>query len=452
VSRVLLVSTNTQQTPYAVYPLGMATAAGTLMGAGHQVRQFDWLAAQQDPGSLENALQGFDPEVVAVSIRNIDHVDSTAAFADTWELKEAKQVVALIRRKTRVPVIIGGPAVSVMPAAILDYVGADMAVPGEAESSIVQIVQARDKGDSSLPRLWPGSTAWIDGDQQSAPVYEPSLVSFYWNASGIIGLQTKRGCPYHCCYCTYPDIEGRRFRARPVEAVLGDLERLKRDFQVDTVYFADSVFNDPNGHYLELVQALASRQLGIKWAAFFSPLGLTPEIVTLCKEAGLYAVELGTDAASDTTLREMGKPFLWSDVQHANQLFDRARIACAHFIIFGGPGETAATLREGIANVAALDHCVVFGFSGIRIYPNTPLYQRVLAEGLLNETDSLFEPVYYTAPGLDQADMNRALSAAWAPRPDRIFPPQDGQRAALSLRALGWKGLLWEQLIRFSSD
>ncbi|MCP4450379.1 MAG: radical SAM protein [Planctomycetes bacterium] len=449
-SRILLISTNTQMTPYAVYPLGMATAAGALEAAGHQVRQFDWLAMQQDLRRLRNALQEFAPEVVAVSIRNIDHVDSTATFEDTWELEEARKVVTEIRRLTTVPVLIGGPAVSVMPALILDYVGGDMALPGEAESSIVQVIQALGKSESSMPRIWTGASAWINGDQQSAPVYEPSLVSYYWNASGIMGLQTKRGCPYHCCYCTYPEIEGRHFRMRSVEAVLNDLERLKRDFQVDTVYFADSVFNDPNGYYLELVEALASRQLGIRWAAFFSPLGLTPQIVTLCKKAGLYAVELGTDAASDTTLQQMGKPFLWSDVQRANQLFGQARVACAHFVIFGGPGETKDTVDEGIANIATLDHCVVFGFSGIRIYPKTPLHEKVLAEGLLRDTDSLFKPVYYFARGLDEVSMNQALNDAWTHRADRIFPPHEGQRSALSLRASGWKGLLWENLIDLS--
>jgi len=388
---------------------------------------------------------------VAVSIRNIDHVDSLAEFGDTWELKEAAAVVGLVRRLTSAPVVIGGPAVSVMPRQVRDYVGAHVAAAGEGEHSIVEVVGAVAEG-RSVPELWPPSSKMLCGDRQSSPSFEPSLVSFYWNASGVIGLQSKRGCPYHCCYCTYPKIEGVRLRPRPVEAVVADLGRLKREFQVDTVFFVDSVFNDPDGHYLELAEALAARQIGVKWAAYFSPKGLTSEAVRLCRRAGLYAVEMGTDAASDAALRGMGKPFRWAEVERANQMLVQAKVACSHFIIFGGPDETRETFGQGLKNIAALENCVVFGFSGIRVYPGAPLHKRAVAEGVLKETDSLFEPVYYVSPGLDKAWMDRQLTEAWADRRDRVFPPQEGQRVVATLRAFGWKGLIWERLINFRPD
>ena len=450
-SRVLLISTNTCRTPYAVFPLGMATVARALTEAGHRVRQFDWLVANSRPESLKQTLVTFGPDVVAVSIRNIDQVDSLAGFTDTWELKGAKDVIALVRGLTGVPVVVGGPAVSVVPQQVRDYVDADVAVIGEGEHCIVEVVEAIAQG-RSIPDLWPAVVQRLCGDRQSSPCFEPSLVSFYWNASGIIGLQSKRGCPYHCCYCTYPDLEGACFRPRPVEAVVADMERLKRDFQVDTVFFADSVFNDSRGHYLELAERLASRRLGVRWAAYFSPKGLTQDAVVLCKRAGLYAVELGTDAASDTTLQGMGKPFRWVDVERANRMLVQSQVACAHFVIFGGPDETPATVREGLDNIAGLEHCVVFGYSGIRIYPGTPLHKRALAERLLQETDSLFEPAYYVSSDVDKVWMDQQLTEAWIGRHDRVFPPQEGQRVAASLRAFGWKGLLWERLIRFPSD
>jgi radical SAM superfamily enzyme YgiQ (UPF0313 family) len=437
--------------PYAVYPLGMATVAGALMGAGHEVRQFDWLAAGREAGKLEQAIAAFEPEVVAVSIRNVDDVDSLAAFDDTWELKEAKNVVTLIRRGTEVPIIIGGPAVSLMPQPVREYVGADIAVAGEGEEHIVAAVEAVAKG-APLPGIWPAATRRLCGQRQGSPAFDPSLVAFYGDKGGLIGLQSKRGCPYRCCYCSYPDLEGMTFRPRPAEAVVADVERLKRDFQVDTVFFVDSVFNDPHGYYLELAEALARRSLGVKWAGYFSPRGFTDEAVALCRRAGLYAAELGTDATTDVTLEAMDKPFRWDDVRRANQMLAQAGVACAHFVIFGGPAETEATVREGLDNLAGLESCVVFGFSGIRIYPGTPLHRRVLAEGLIGETDTLFEPVYYVSPGVDKTWMDGHVTEAWAGRPDRVFPPARGRRVVATLRAAGWKGLLWERLIVFPSD
>ncbi len=450
-SRVFLVSANTCCIPYPVYPLGMATVASALIGAGHQVHQFDWLVADRDPKLLEQAIVAFGPDVVAVSIRNIDHVDSTAAFDDTWELKEARDVVTLIRRVASIPVIIGGSAVSMMPQRVREYVGADAAVVGEGELSIVDAVEGVSR-DQPAPTIWPVAYERLCGARQSSPCFDSSLVAFYWNRSGIIGLQSKRGCPYHCCYCCYPDLEGARFRPRPVEAIIADIERLKCDFAVDTVFFVDSVFNDPQGHYLELAEALAVRDLGVKWASYMSPRGLTKEAVTLCKRAGLYAVELGTDAATDITLEAMGKPFRWADVERMNRMLVQAEVACAHFIIVGGPGETTMTVREGLDNIARLEHCVVFGFSGIRVYPGTALHKRALAEGVLGEADALFEPAYYVSPAVDKAWMDHHVAECWAGRQDRVFPPQRGQRVVAMLRAAGWKGLLWERMISFPSD
>jgi radical SAM superfamily enzyme YgiQ (UPF0313 family) len=450
VSRVLLISSNTCHTPYPVYPLGMATVAGALIDAGYEVRQFDWLAAGCDASLLEQVIVAFKPDVVAVSIRNVDRIDSTAEFADAWELREAQNVVASVRRFTQAPVIIGGAAVSTMPQDVTRYVGADMAVPGEGERAIVNALAAVIE-DRPLPAIWPIASERLCGERQHSPCYDPALVAFYWDKSGIIGLQTKRGCPYHCCYCTYPDLEGTTFRPRPIEAVIDDMERLKRDFHVDTVFLVDSVFNDAQGKYLHLVEALAARNLGVRWACYMSPRGLTREALRLCKRAGLYAVELGTDATTETTLKGMEKPFRWEDVERTNQMLAQTGIACAHFVIFGGPGETPETVREGLDNIARLEHCVVFGFSGVRIYPATRLHQRAIAEHFLRETDSLFEPIYYVSSAVDKAWMEQQVTESWAGRRDRIFPPHEGQRAAAVLRSFGWKGLLWERMIRFPS-
>ncbi len=450
-SRVLLISSNTCDVPYPVYPLGMATVASALMVAGHQVHQFDWLAANRDAGQLERTIGAFGPEVVAISIRNIDRIDSLVESAEAWELKEARDVVAWVRQFTTVPVLVGGPAVSVMSQEVREYVGADLAVPGEGERAIVEAVTAVTEA-RSIPAVWPVVPERLCGDGQCSPCFDPALVAYYWDKSGIIGLQSKRGCPYHCCYCTYPDLEGAQFRARDLEAVIADVERLKRDFHVDTVFFVDSVFNDPQGQYLQLAEALAIRNLGVRWAAYISPRGLTPEALKLCRRAGLYAAELGTDATTDTTLEGMGKPFRWAEVEQTNRMLVQTQIACAHFVIFGGPQETPETVREGLDNIARLDYCVVFGFSGVRVYPRAPLQRRAVAEHLVQETDSLFEPVYYVSPLVDKAWMERQVSESWAGRRDRIFPPHEGQRAAAVLRAFGWKGLLWDRMIRFPSS
>ncbi|MEI8078417.1 MAG: cobalamin-dependent protein, partial [bacterium] len=82
-SRILLLSTNTAQAPYPVYPLGMATIAAALAAKGHEVRQLDLLAQALSAASLRQTVRDAAPDVIGVSLRNIDNVDSLSA-ADSW--------------------------------------------------------------------------------------------------------------------------------------------------------------------------------------------------------------------------------------------------------------------------------------------------------------------------------------------------------------------------------
>jgi radical SAM superfamily enzyme len=163
-------------------------------------------------------------------------------------------------------------------------------------------------------------------------------------------------------------------------------------------------------------------------------------------------VELGTDAACDATLRSLGKGFAFADVLEVNRACVAERLPCAHFVMFGGPGETADTVREGLANLDRLEHTVVFGYSGIRILPGTALHRLAVAEGILAPETSLLEPVYYQSPHVDADSMNRRIAASFRGRRDRIFPPSEGQQRLVVLHNFGYRGLLWDHLIRFPKD
>ena len=446
--RIFLISTNTCCNPYAVYPLGMSTAAGTLIEAGYTVRQFDWLASNRDENSLKREILEFQPDVVGISVRNIDNTDSLCESGEMQELDETKKVIGIIRQNTGSPIIAGGTAISVLPEPVSKYLGADISVVGESERSITDIIK------KILNKESPGPEAEnnLCDIAQSSPCFDPAIISFYREKSGIIGLQSKRGCPYYCCYCSYPKIEGNAIRSRSAEAVIADIEKLKRDFKVDTIFFVDSVFNDPDENYLDLAEIMAVKNLGVKWAAYMSPHGLTNKALALCKRAGLYAAELGTDATTDTTLEAMSKPFSWEDVRQTNELFVQAQIPCAHFVIFGGPEETEGTIREGLENINCLESCVVMGFSGIRIYPGTSIYTRAIKEGFIKQADTLLEPVYYVSPKVDKKWMDNYITEAWAKRPDRVFPPEKGQAIVTTLRKMGYKGLLWERMVSFKQN
>ena len=448
-SRIFLLSCNVTTEPYPVYPLGMAVVASALQGAGHQVRQFDYLASGRSEEKLREALRVFAPDFVCLSLRNIDNVDSFASER-AWYLGLARAQVALIREVTEAPLIVGGPAFSIMPGEILSYIGADFGVAGEGEKAVCDLIEALGRGEEP-PRITTGSSALLRGEQMVSPLYDQELIDFYVGESGMVNLQTKRGCPHNCSYCTYPALEGNLFRAREPIAVVDDIERIQRDHGAASFFFTDSVFNDAAGHYLLVAEELIRRGTRIRWCGFFRPQGLGRSEISLLKASGLYAVELGTDASSDTTLRGLNKGFTFADVLAVNEACVAEELPCSHFIMFGGPGETLETVDEGLANIARLEHAVVFAFSGIRILPGTDLHAQAVREGVLEASAPLLMPSYYFSPGLDPEAMNARILASFQGRRDRIFPPSDGQEKMAVMHRFGYRGILWDKLISYRS-
>ena len=444
-SRVLLFSPNHCESPYQVYPLGMAVVAAAAVKAGHTVLQHDYLAAGRDPQALGRAVDSFGPDVIGMSLRNIDDVDSYAGD-DSWFLPHYREMIDLCRSHSAAPVVVGGPGFSIMPEEIMRYIGADYGVVGEGEEAFPHILNLLAQGKAP-PLLTYGAAPGLDGRQMLSPLLDGDVVRYYNASCGLANLQSKRGCPFRCVYCTYPFIEGRRLRHRDPLQVVDDVRRMVRDHGVEHIFFTDSVFNDAGGAYLTLAEELLRADTGIRWSAFFRPAGIGLEQLRLLRRAGLEMVEAGTDACSDQTLEAMGKGFTFADVAAFNTACAQFEVPVAHFVIFGGPGETLDTVRQGLENLENLKRCVVFPFFGIRILPGTPLRDIALAQGVLDPHEDLLRPHYYYSPDVEVEAMRSMLEASFQGRRDRLFPPGQATELMQVMRRFGYKGLLWDRLL-----
>jgi lipid biosynthesis B12-binding/radical SAM protein len=448
-SKIFLLSTNICVNPYPVYPLGMALIASALASRGHLVRQFDFLAENRSESRLYQAITSFDPNYIGVSIRNVDSVDSFTTDSG-WYLAEDKRVISLVRRITDVPIIVGGSGFSLIPEEILDYTGADYGVVGEGEKVVCDLLEALESG-LSVPRIIAGGTFLHMCDKMSlTPIWEKSLIEFYFQSSGIVNLQTKRGCPHKCTYCGYPNLEGRHYRFRDTKSIVADLERLKRTYRINTVVFTDSIFNDEKGHHLEVAEELLSSGVKIRWSGFFRPQKTNRKELALLKRSGLYAIEAGTDASSDRTLEGLKKGFCFNEVIEFNRMCVEESLACVHYIIFGGPGETEESLREGLENINKLKSCVVLAFSGIRIFPKTAIHALAVKEKVITENESLLWPRYYFSPHIVRKTMNELIEKAFKGHHEKIFPPSEAHIRMAAMIRFGYHGFLWDKLISFS--
>jgi lipid biosynthesis B12-binding/radical SAM protein len=441
--KILLISANVTLSPYPIYPLGVSMIAAALTRAGHEVQQLDFLQQNTDLEAIAQETRQFKPDLVGISVRNIDNVNF---MNEQYYIQNVKNMVSTIRSATDAKVLLGGAGFSLIPDLILKETGADYGVIGEGEVLAVEFANNAAKGIYPRERLL-GSLSRIAGTQIDSALYDERLLEFYLQSGNIASIQTKRGCTHACVYCTYPLLEGSQIRKRQPAGVVDDILLLRDKYKTKYIFFVDSVFNDDEGAYLEIIDEMLRRDVSIPWTGFFKPKGLTDEIVERMKQTGFVAAEVGADAASDTTLRKMGKSFTFQDIIACNDLFVRHGIATSHFFMFGGPGETEETVQEGIKNILSLQKCVAFIFMGIRILPNTPLARLAIKEKLIAPDDGLLQPVYYISPGVDKQRLEETLTAAFAGVRHCIFPPDAMDNSLQVLHKLGYTGPMWDLLL-----
>ncbi|MFV0436054.1 MAG: lipid biosynthesis B12-binding/radical SAM protein [Desulfopila sp.] len=452
---VLLISPNTLRVPYPVYPLGLDYVADSI-GPGHQVRIVDLLAQAMD--ELAATIADFKPDLIGISIRNIDNTD---AVDSRYFLEDHRQLVTWLRQRTSAVLVAGGSGFTIMPQAILELLGVDYGVVGEGER-LPLLLDALARGRS--PRNIPGIVSGQNQQEGSGAPLPPrpwpdqpfrrvdsqaAHTAFYLKNGGMLNLQTKRGCTFRCIYCPYPHIEGSSHRRIPpakVAATALELQRVGARY----LFFTDSAFNSDIGHSMGVARALKEAGLTIPWGAFFAPTALPDDYFTIMADGGCRHVEFGTESLSDTMLAAYRKPFRKRDVVLAHQQAIAAKLRVAHYFLLGGPGESAATLADCFDSIEQLSQAVYFLFAGIRIYPGTRLYEIARQEGQIGARTDLLQPVFYRPEAIDLTTIESLVKERAGNRINWLCGA-GGKAAADTVRTLhdrGMAGPLWEYLVR----
>jgi len=412
----MLISNNLSTEPYAVFPLGTGVIANVLRQNKHEVKQIDLLAASATGASLRTDIADFDPQLVGISIRNIDNVNS---LNPCFFLDDAARTVQIIRDATRARIFLGGAGFSLMPEAVLTYVGADYGIVGAGESAVVALAQAIESGTAIDRLLYAGDFPAAF----SGAAYDDDIVEYYLRETGILPIQTKRGCPHHCVYCSYPLLEGKRCRQRSCAEIVDEMVFLRDKFHPAMFYFTDSIFNDPGGSWLELLETMAACGISVPWSAFFTPADFDSESIALMRRSGIKTAELGADAMTDATLAGLGKNYDFAMVEKSCAAFLKQdiRVSCSY--IAGGPDETKTTLIEGISNISRLQQVPAFVFMGIRILPDTPIEGIARREGVIPDDHNLLYPTFYFSPAVPKEQMYNILETGFKNVKHAVFPP-----------------------------
>jgi radical SAM superfamily enzyme YgiQ (UPF0313 family) len=404
--RVLLISANTERINLPTFPLGLACVAQATLDRGHDVEWLDLMAERNPEAAVKRHMETLQPQVIGISVRNID--DQNMANP-RFLLDQARDVVRFCKKISDVPVVLGGAGYSLFPESSLEYLGADMGIQGEGERVFPLLIEALEGGFSlsGLAGLYlrghglQGERRFAE-DLDSLPLPDPHLfsTSAYEGEDFWVPVQTRRGCPMRCSYCSTETIEGHALRKRSPEQVVRWIARWVesgfRRFQ-----FVDNTFNLPPSYALTLCSLLAEAQSPITWRSILYPGKLEEKLVKAMAKAGCGEVSLGFESGCDEVLKEMNKHFRSKDVRDAARMLSDCGIHTMGFLMMGGPGETRDSVEETLAFVSALNLDALKITVGIRIYPHTKLARTAVQEGLIAEEDDVLFPKFYMVRGLE---------------------------------------------------
>ncbi len=300
-------------------------------------------------------------------------------------------------------VVLGGVHVTVCPDEARAH--ADAVVQGEAEPIWAELIQDFRRGQLK-PIYRPKQLFDMRG--YGIPRRELLKQQYYLFPST---LETGRGCPFDCEFCSVSRTAGRGYRFRPTEEVLEDAASLKNKW----VFFVDDIINGHRRHALELFRALKGK--GLRWAGQATVMiARDEELLEAAVEAGCRGLFIGFETFSSPNLKKLGKPDNWRErFFEACEALHRKRIVIWGGFVFGLDTDTLECLQETV-KLACEAKLEFAQFSRLTPLPGTAQWKQFQAEGRIIEADWSkfnFQNVVYKPKLISADELNRCARDAW---------------------------------------
>jgi len=405
--KIILISANTEQINMPVLPLGMAYVGAAVQNAGHEVKILNLMMVQDIRRLLREAISGYSPDVIGISVRNID---DQMMESPNFLLGEVRTVVNECRSLSNAPIVLGGAGYSIFPRSALEYLKADMGIQGEGEKVFVMLLERLEhKGNiMDIPGLCLPEMGLVkkslpvkDLDHHPQPLLNTHILlpSRLKNEEIWFPIQTRRGCAMDCSYCSTASIEGRVLRKHSV-AYAVDLIRQYANAGIKNFFFVDNTFNFPLSYAKALCDRIIAEKLNIRWRCILYPWKVDDELVEKMAQAGCKEVSMGFESGSESILKRMNKRHTLDDVRRISKMLGKQQIRRMGFLLLGGPGETKDSVKQSLYFADSLKIEAMKLTLGIRIYPLTTLHRIAIDEGIIEPDDDLLFPKFYMAEGL----------------------------------------------------
>ncbi len=370
----------------------------SLTPAGHEVVLIDGNAQPIDEAGIARYVRENNIGLVGIGCM-------TRMVAKAYRMADAV-------RSAGVPVVMGGPHVTEMPEEALGKISgkrhADAVALGEADETWPRIVADAERGQlketyapvdafgqerkpslQDYPAI-PWDTINLDQFNVVPKMLQPMLkrLSDGWGSFRIVPVESGRGCPYGCEFCTVTGFFGDSIRFRTNKSVVDELlmlkARAKKEGGQIAVFFIDDNFAINPKRTKSLLRDIIAAGAQVHWIAQISAnLLRDQELVDLIAEAGGKWVFIGMESIDVTNLADVNKGFNKPGEYAAvlQRLADRNIFAITSFM-FGMDNDTVGVAERTLEQIRTWPAGLpIFGL--ITPLPSTPLYARLEAAGRL---------------------------------------------------------------------
>ncbi len=366
-SRVLIVTGFAPVKLPQLADMGMPTGPISFMSrmAGKSTLQFSIPTIAPAVLATYLAENGIDTRITdyyidATEEYNADIVGISSTFMGVEDIRQIVQKIE--SNNPSAAIVMGGPlSWSLSPAEVFNLVpGIDYMVMREGEQTLLELVRAIDSkksvdGIAGLAYLRNGT---LTQTQTRQGICCEEIRKPNWKMMGIpsakrlpvLPVETSRGCPFNCAYCSEVTYWDKPVRYRPVSSVLSEIVSNVKDLGINTFRFTDSCFSAPVGRCGSLCDAIhdtcQAEEISVKWSSYARISNLDYPLLEKMKRSGCVALDIGVESGSMDMLRAMGRNYNPENAVNIARFARELGIITNFNVVVGFPGETGDSIKR----------------------------------------------------------------------------------------------------------
>ncbi|NLH75054.1 MAG: B12-binding domain-containing radical SAM protein [Verrucomicrobia bacterium] len=334
-------------------------------------------------------------------------------------------------RSKGIPVAMGGPHVTFMPDEALNH--AELVVRGEGEIAFQALldlwsdgpIKGTDPRYAGVPNLsWKDDAGGVHHNPLGAKVEDldtlplPDFSLADGTADCVIGgkrtvvVQTSRGCPFDCSFCSVTAMFGKKLRHRSTASVVEELE--KYDTPKHVVFFCDDNFAANKAKARELVEAMLRRGFRFHWSTQVrTDVARDPELLGLMKKSGAHTLFIGFESVNPTSLKEMKKAQQLDEMRAAIETIHRAGIHIHGMFVLGFESDDTRTAEETVKfiqrmKLTSAQLLILTPLPGTELHKQLTAQRRIVSQDwdLYDAHHVVFRPRTFTPCELQYAQVN----------------------------------------------